>query len=53
MSKHIDFQERAWNDYLFWQTQNKKTLKKVNDLIRDINRTGYEGIGKPEPLIGN
>jgi toxin YoeB len=53
MSKHIDFQERAWNDYLYWQTQDKKTLKKVNDLIRDIDRNGNEGIGKPEPLTGN
>ena len=53
MSKHIDFQERAWNDYLYWQTQDKKTLKKVNDLIRDIDRNGNEGFGKPEPLTGN
>ena len=52
MSKHIDFQERGWNDYLYWQTQDKKTLKKVNDLIREIIRNGYEGIGKPEPLKG-
>jgi toxin YoeB len=53
MSKHIDFQERAWNDYLYWQTQDKKTLKKVNDIIRDIIRNGHEGIGKPEPLKGD
>lgn len=52
MSKHIDFQERGWNDYLYWQVQNKKTLKRVNELIRDIVRNGYEGIGKPEPLKG-
>jgi len=50
MSRHIDFQERAWNDYLYWQTQDKKTLKRINELIRDIIRNGYEGIGKPEPL---
>lgn len=52
MSKHIDFQERGWDDYLYWQMQDKKTLKKVNELIRDIIRNGYEGIGKPEPLKG-
>jgi len=50
MGKHIDFQERAWNDYLYWLSQDKKTLKKINELIRDIIRNGYEGIGKPEPL---
>ena len=53
MSRHIDFQERAWSDYLYWQAQDKKTLKKVNDLIRDIDRNGNEGVGKPEPLTGN
>lgn len=52
MSRHIDFQERGWNDYMYWQTQDKKTLKKLNELIRDILRNGYEGIGKPEPLKG-
>jgi len=50
MSRHIDFQERAWNDYPYWQTQDKKTLMRVNELIRDIIRNGYEGIGRPEPL---
>jgi toxin YoeB len=40
----------AWNDYLYWQTQDKKTLKKINELIKDIARNGYTGIGKPEPL---
>ncbi len=43
----------AWEDYLYWQTQDKKTLKKINVLIKDIDRNGYEGIGKPEPLTGN
>ena len=43
--------EDAWNDYLFWQTQDKKTLKKINALIKSIERDGVmEGIGKPEPL---
>lgn len=40
----------AWEDYLYWQTQDKKTLKRINRLITDINRNGYEGIGEPEPL---
>lgn len=43
----------AWDDYLYWQTQDKKTLKRINTLIKDIDRNGYEGIGKPEPLTGN
>jgi toxin YoeB len=44
--------DRAWDDYLYWQTQDKKTLKRVNDLLRDIERNGYTGIGKPELLRG-
>lgn len=40
----------AWEDYLYWQTQDKKTLKRINRLITDIDRNGYEGIGDPEPL---
>jgi len=44
--------ERAWDDYLYWQTQDKKTLKRVNALMRDAERNGYDGIGKPEPLRG-
>lgn len=43
----------AWEDYVYWQTQDKKTLKRINSLIKDIDRNGYEGIGKPEPLTGN
>lgn len=43
--------DEAWDDYLYWQTQDKKTLKKINELIKDIERNGnMEGIGKPEPL---
>lgn len=45
--------DEAWEDYVYWQTQDKKTLKKINSLIKDIDRNGYEGIGKPEPLTGN
>ena len=49
----VTFSDRAWNDYLYWQTQDKKTLRRVNALINDIKRNGYEGIGKPEALIGD
>lgn len=47
------WEDRAWEDYLYWQTQDKKTLKRINMLINDIKRTPFEGIGKPEPLRGN
>ncbi|MBU3182884.1 Txe/YoeB family addiction module toxin [Clostridium psychrophilum] len=40
----------AWNDYVDWQSQDKKTLKKINQLLKDIDRNGYTGTGKPEPL---
>ncbi len=42
--------ESAWEDYLYWQTQDKKTLKRINQLIRDAQRSPFTGIGKPEPL---
>jgi toxin YoeB len=45
--------DAAWADYLYWQTQDKKTLKRINLLIKDIKRNGNEGLGKPEPLKGN
>ncbi|WP_294115924.1 Txe/YoeB family addiction module toxin [uncultured Fibrobacter sp.] len=45
--------DKAWDDYLYWQTQDKKTLKKVNQLVKDIERNNFEGIGKPEALTGN
>ena len=45
--------DAAWEDYLYWQRQDKKTLKRINSLIHDIDRNGNEGIGKPEPLRGN
>ena len=47
------WEEEAWEDYCFWQTQDKKTLKRINALIKDIQRNAFEGIGKPEPLRGN
>lgn len=40
----------AWDDYLYWATQDKKTLKRINQLLKDIDRNGYSGIGKPEAL---
>ena len=43
----------AWEDYLYWQKQDRKTLKKINRLIKDIERNGYSCTGKPEPLTGN
>ena len=46
----LTFTERAWEEYLYWQTQDKKTLKRINELLRDIDRNGSVGIGKPEPL---
>lgn len=46
--------DEAWNDYIYWQGQDKKTLKKINQLLKDIERNGnLDGIGKPEPLLGN
>ncbi len=42
--------DRAWEDYLYWQRQDKKTLRRINQLLQDVERNGYNGIGKPEPL---
>ena len=42
--------DEAWDDYLYWQTQDKKTLKKLNSLIKDVERNGLQSIGKSEPL---
>lgn len=47
------WEDRAWEEYLFWQGQDKKTLKRINALIKDIQRNLYDGIGKPEPLREN
>jgi toxin-antitoxin system, toxin component, Txe/YoeB family len=49
----IKFTTEGWEDYLYWQTNSKATLKKVNTLIKDIQRTPFSGIGKPEPLKFN
>ncbi|WP_044935579.1 Txe/YoeB family addiction module toxin [Pseudobutyrivibrio sp. LB2011] len=47
------WEDRGWDDYLYWQTQDKKTLKRINALIKDAQRDPYNGIGKPEPLKEN
>ena len=47
------WEDRAWEDYLYWQTQDKKVLKRINLLIKDISRSPFDGIGKPEPLKNN
>ena len=50
---NLAFSESGWDDYLYWQTEDKKTLKRINQLLQDILRNGYDGIGKPEPLREN
>ena len=45
------FSSKAWDDYLYWQQNEKQILKKINQLIKDIKRDPFEGIGKPEPLM--
>jgi len=47
------WEDEAWDDYIYWQTQDKKILKRINALIADIKRSPFEGIGKPEPLKHN
>ena len=47
---NVQFSSRGFEDYVYWQNFDKKVLKKVNDLLKDISRNPYEGIGKPEPL---
>ena len=49
----IVWQENAWEDYLYWQMNDKQKLKRINELIKDCQRNKFEGIGKPEPLKGN
>ena len=46
----LSWTEEAWSDYTYWQSQDKKTLKRINKLIVDAKRSPFEGIGKPEPL---
>ncbi|SET35529.1 Txe/YoeB family addiction module toxin [[Clostridium] aminophilum] len=49
----ILWEDRGWEDYLFWQSEDKKILKRINLLIKDAQRTPFTGLGKPEPLKGN
>lgn len=49
----LTFADNAWEDYLYWQATDKKQLKRINSLIKDIQRSPFEGIGKPEPLKFN
>jgi len=49
----LSWTDEAWNSYVYWQTQDKKTLKRINNLIADVKRSPFDGIGKPEPLKEN
>ncbi len=51
--RNLKFTDESWNDYLYWQGQDKKTLKRINELIKDARRSPFDGIGKPEPLREN
>ncbi len=53
MIETLAWTKEAWNDYLYWQNQDRKTLKRINKLIMDTQRSPFSGIGKPEPLRGN
>ncbi len=53
MPKNLIWTHAAWEDDLFWQTQDKRTLKRINTLINAIKRDPFEGIGEPEPLRAN
>jgi toxin YoeB len=53
MTRKLTWTGEAWSDYLYWQGQDKKTLKRINKLIEEILRNPFDGIGKPEPLKEN
>lgn len=53
MSKKLVWTNEAWADYIYWQSQDRKTLKRINRIIEDTKRTPFKGIGKPEPLREN
>lgn len=53
MSRAVHWSSHAWNDYVEWQAQDKKTLKRINVLVKDCQRDPFDGIGKPEPLRGD
>lgn len=52
-TKLLSWTNEAWSDYIYWQSQDKKTLKRINRLIKDTQRNPFKGIGKPEPLKEN
>jgi toxin YoeB len=52
-SRLLSWTDEAWHDYLYWQSQDKKTLKRINKLITETKRSHFDGIGKPEPLKEN
>lgn len=49
----LSWAEEAWDDYLYWQKNDRKTLQRINGLLKDIKREPFSGIGKPEPLRHN
>ncbi|HEY9210846.1 MAG TPA: Txe/YoeB family addiction module toxin [Methylotenera sp.] len=49
----IKFSDQAWDDYLYWQSNDRATIKRINTLLKEIQRSPFEGIGKPEPLKHN
>ncbi|MFL1486973.1 Txe/YoeB family addiction module toxin [Acinetobacter baumannii] len=53
MTRKTSFTPSAWETYMFWQSQDRKTLKRINLLIKDCLRSPFEGLGKPEALIGD
>lgn len=53
VTKNVEFTSNAWKDYTYWVEQDKKTLKRINSLIKASLRTPFEGLGKPDPLKGN
>jgi toxin YoeB len=53
MTRLLAWTDDAWSDYVYWQGQDKKTLKRINKLITDTKRSAFDGIGKPEPLKEN
>ncbi|MES2263515.1 MAG: Txe/YoeB family addiction module toxin [Pseudomonadota bacterium] len=51
--RNVKFTDESWSDYIYWQGQDKKTLRRINDLIKEAKRSPFEGMGKPEPLREN
>ena len=52
-NRNVEWTDNAWDEYIYWQTQDKKILKRINTLIKECQRTPFEGTGKPEPLKAN